>query len=74
MSYRFVRCVSKSACTEDGTHCRACGRSHEEIAKVRELTSVLANFAKEMDYENPEEFLEYVAGKALKKIKASGPA
>ena len=67
---KFTTCRSKSLCTDGGTHCRACGRSHEEIARVRAFTGDLALFAVEMGYENPEEFLDYVARKALKKITA----
>ena len=30
---KFSPCNGK--CTEDGTHCEGCGRSHEEIAEMR---------------------------------------
>ena len=69
MGYRFRRCVDRTACTEDGERCRACGRSHEEIASIRTLTSQVSEFLQLMDYENSEEFLDYLKAKALKKYK-----
>jgi predicted Fe-S protein YdhL (DUF1289 family) len=67
---KFTPCLSKSLCTEDGTHCRGCGRSHEEIARIRELTASVAQFMAQMNYENPEAFTQYLADKALKKLNA----
>jgi predicted Fe-S protein YdhL (DUF1289 family) len=69
MSYRFKPCVSRIACTEDGTHCRACGRSHEEINALRGLINNVTEFVITMDYENSEEFLDYLKSKVLKKLK-----
>ena len=71
MAYHFKPCVSRIACTEDGTHCRACGRSHEEINALRTLLNQVADFALQMDYDNNEEFLDYLKNKVLKKIKNS---
>lgn len=67
MGYRFRPCVNRTACTEDGERCRACGRTHEEISSIRTLTSQISDFIKQMDYENREEFLDYLKAKALKK-------
>ena len=64
----FRPCVSRHACTEDGTHCRACGRSHDEIAVTRRLMAELSDFILAMDYENVEEFLAYVKLKVEKKV------
>lgn len=72
MAYHFKPCVSRIACTEDGTHCRACGRSHEEINALRTLLNQVADFALQMDYDNNEEFLDYLKSKVLKKLKNSG--
>ena len=66
---RFRSCVNRSACTEDGTSCRSCGRSHDEINGIRSLTSEVSNFLDTMNYDNPEEFLEYLQSKVMKKIK-----
>ena len=71
MTYHFKPCVSRIACTEDGTHCRACGRSHEEINALRALLNQVADFAVKMDYDNNEEFLDYLKNKVLKKLKSN---
>ena len=69
MSNIFKPCVNRTACTEDGTHCRACGRSHEEILLTRDIITQVTNFLVNMDYDNHEEFLEYLKKKVGKKIK-----
>ena len=48
-------------CTEEGTHCEGCGRSHEEIAEMRTHIASLVAFAEKMEYENIEEFVNGVA-------------
>ncbi len=49
-------------CTEEGTHCEGCGRSHEEIAEMNELVGGLVAFAERMEYENIQDFANGVAG------------
>ena len=49
-------------CTEEGSHCEGCGRTHEEIAEMGELVGGLVNFAREMEYDNIEDFANGVAG------------
>lgn len=49
-------------CTEEGTHCEGCGRSHEEIAEMRSHVAGLVEFARKMKYENIEDFANGVAG------------
>lgn len=66
---RFVSCVGRNACNEDGTHCRACGRSHKEVNTIRYLTSELTDFIQQMEYENPEVFMTYIKDKVEKKLK-----
>ena len=66
---KFTPCISRNACNEDGTHCRACGRSHEEIHETRALTSQLTDFIKRMEYKNPNEFFSYLQRKVKKKLK-----
>jgi len=66
---QFKPCVSRSACTEDGTHCRACGRAHEEIIRTRILINSVSAFTAEMGYENTEEFFNYFVNKLGKKLK-----
>lgn len=68
---KFTPCIDRNACSEEGTHCRACGRSHEEIRRTRELTSQLSEFMLEMNYDNPEDFFAYLERKVGKKLKAA---
>ena len=65
---QFKPCVSRNACTDDGTHCRACGRSHEEIMRTRTLINAVSAFTAEMKYENVQEFLTYFSKKVQKKL------
>ena len=65
---QFSPCQGGTNCTEGGTHCQGCGRSHEEIAATRDLINGLAEHIVKMDYENVEDFLKFVA------IKAHGKA
>jgi predicted Fe-S protein YdhL (DUF1289 family) len=74
MAHHFKPCVSRTACTEDGTHCRACGRSHEEINALRSLINSVTEFATKMEYENSEEFLDYLKNKVIKKLKSTRQA
>ncbi len=55
----FSPCTGK--CTEEGTHCEGCGRSHEEIAQMREPVDELVGLADRMQYENIEVFAKAVA-------------
>lgn len=71
MAYRFKSCVSRGACTEDGDKCRACGRPHEEVNAVRTLTNQVTAFIQRMEYENSEEFLDYLKSKVSKKLKTA---
>ena len=65
----FVPCAGKSACTEDGSHCRGCGRSHDEIARARDAINVLADLAFQKGYDDVEVFAEYVAARIVKKVE-----
>lgn len=69
MAHRFKPCVSRTACTDDGERCRACGRTHEEINAVRNITNQVTEFVQQMGYENSDEFLVYLAKKVGKKLK-----
>ena len=57
---KFSPCTGE--CTEEGTHCEGCGRSHEEIAEMRILVAGLIEFANKMNYENYQDFAAAVAG------------
>lgn len=65
---KFMPCIS-GQCTEDGTHCEGCGRSHIEISETKELVKGLVNFAQKQEYENIEEFANFIAKNLVKKIQ-----
>lgn len=65
---KFSPCTGK--CTEEGTHCEGCGRSHEEIAEMRALVAPLVAYAQNMEYENFEDFADGVAGSIKYKLGA----
>ncbi len=66
---KFVPCQDK--CTYEGTHCEGCGRSHVEIAETKQLVAGLVDFARKMEYENSEEFANYIAQKVLSKLQSA---
>ncbi|MCK4675147.1 MAG: DUF1289 domain-containing protein [Gammaproteobacteria bacterium] len=57
---KFSPCTGK--CTDEGSHCEGCGRSHEEIAEMNTLVGNLITFAEKMNYENVDDFADGVAG------------
>jgi len=65
---KFLPCTGN--CTEQGTHCEGCGRSHEEIAEMKKPVGELVALAKKMEYENVEEFANAVAGSLKYKLGA----
>jgi len=67
MTKIFIRCLGKTACQEDDTQCRTCGRSLDEIYTTRTLVDNMVKFAEKMGYQNSEAFFEYIAAKSAKK-------
>lgn len=65
---QFKPCVSKTACTETGECCMSCGRPHWQINKTRQYIEDLSRLILEADYENVEEFTDYLAKKINKKV------
>ncbi len=65
---KFKPCIS-GQCTEMGTHCEGCGRTHEEIAETKKLIAALVGFAQQQDYENVEDFAGFVGKSLLKKLQ-----
>ncbi|MCW8924227.1 MAG: DUF1289 domain-containing protein [Gammaproteobacteria bacterium] len=57
---KFNPCTGK--CTQEGTHCEGCGRSHEEIAGMKAAIEGVVDFAQKMGYENIDEFTDGVVG------------
>jgi hypothetical protein len=64
---KFSPCIGK--CTEEGTHCEGCGRSHEEIAEMNKHVAGLIDFAKTMKYENIAEFADGVSNSIKYKME-----
>ncbi len=65
---KFNPCIA-GKCTEDGTHCTGCGRSHEEIAETKKMVKALVSFAQKMNYDNIEEFSNFIGQSVLKKLQ-----
>lgn len=66
---RFSPCRGGDSCTQDGTHCQGCGRSHEEIAAARAIIDQVAEAILKMGYDNAEEFALFVSAKAAGKAR-----
>ena len=66
---KFSPCTGK--CSDEGSHCEGCGRSHIEIAEMKTLVNGLLAFAEKMNYENPEEFANGVASTMKYKMGSS---
>ena len=64
----FRPCQGKNACRDNGVLCLTCGRKLGEIQTLRELMSQLSDLAVNYEYENVEEFTQYVARKLEKMI------
>lgn len=64
----FIPCQGKTACRDDGERCLTCGRSLDEIDRLRQLLDQLAELALEYGYDNVDDFTTYVARKLNKAI------
>ncbi len=67
---KFVPCIS-DLCTEDGSHCSGCGRSHSEIAETKALVKNIVDFSQRQNYENIEDFAAFIHKNLLKKLQNS---
>lgn len=56
-------------CTDKGTHCDGCGRTHEEVAKFNSMVKGLAAYALEQGYENTEDYANSVAKSIYYKLE-----
>jgi predicted Fe-S protein YdhL (DUF1289 family) len=65
---KFIPCQGKTACRDNGEICLTCGRTLNEISKLRELMHGLTDLAIEYHYENIDEFSQYIARKVTKSI------
>ncbi|PVV10201.1 MAG: hypothetical protein B6D77_08560 [gamma proteobacterium symbiont of Ctena orbiculata] len=64
----FTPCQGKNACRDNGMLCLTCGRKLSEVAKLRELMQELTALAIDHDYENVDEYAQYIARKVVKMI------
>ena len=65
----FTPCQGKNACRDNGVTCLTCGRKLTEIETLRELMQKLTGLAIDYDYDNVEEYTQYVARKLTKMIE-----
>ncbi len=65
---KFSPCIS-GKCTEEGTHCEGCGRTHEEIAETKRLVKQVVSFVQAQGYENVEDFADFIGKSVLKKLQ-----
>lgn len=65
---QFKPCVGRLACAEGITHCMSCGRPIDHVVRTRQVVNDLAELIMDADYDNVEEFLEYIVSKTKKKI------
>jgi predicted Fe-S protein YdhL (DUF1289 family) len=64
----FKPCQGKTACRDNGEVCLTCGRSLAEIVKLRSLMKEITALALEYEYENVDEFSQYIARKVQKMV------
>jgi hypothetical protein len=65
----FKPCQGQTACRDDGEGCLTCGRSLLEIAMLRNAIDQLAHVAQVFDYENSEDYADYISHKLKKVLK-----
>jgi len=71
--HHFTPCLGRTACREDEVQCLTCKRSLQEIADTRAVVESVTTFLQQMNYDNPEQFLDYLVSKVGKKLKARTP-
>ena len=65
----FTPCQGKNACRDNGVLCLTCGRKLTEIEKLRELLQELTTLAIDFEYDNVEDYTQYIARKVAKMIE-----
>jgi len=65
----FKPCQGKNACRDNGVLCLTCGRKLNEIVQLRVLMQQLTELAINYNYENVEEYTEYLTRKVAKMIE-----
>ena len=64
---KFNPCIGE--CTETGSHCEGCDRTHAEIDEMRRMVKGLVALANKMEYENHEDYADAVARSILHKLQ-----
>lgn len=64
---KFIPCQDQ--CTNEGTHCQGCGRTHQEIAENKKLVMEIINFIQQQGYENVEEYTQAISKSIIKKLQ-----
>ncbi|MCU7811904.1 MAG: hypothetical protein KZQ77_11820 [Candidatus Thiodiazotropha sp. (ex Notomyrtea botanica)] len=62
----FTPCQGKNACRDNGVLCLTCGRKLSEINKLRDLMQSLTTLAIDYNYENMDDYTQYIARKVAK--------
>jgi len=65
---KYNPCIG--ACTDTGTHCDGCGRTHEDVAELNRMVKELAAYAKKMNYENIDDYTRSVANSINYKLES----
>jgi predicted Fe-S protein YdhL (DUF1289 family) len=65
----FTPCQGKNACRDNGDICLTCGRKLTEITKLRDLMQALSALAIVHNYENVEDYANYIARKVVKMVE-----
>ena len=52
-------CTGK--CTDEGSHCEGCGRTHEDVAITRKFVKQIVGYIQQKEYENPQELVSSLA-------------
>ncbi|MDQ7090104.1 MAG: DUF1289 domain-containing protein [Methylococcales bacterium] len=66
---KFSPCIDE--CTHEGSHCKGCGRPHDEVAETKQMVMALVNYARTKAYQNPEEFGPAIGKSISKKLQQS---
>ncbi|MES9971663.1 MAG: hypothetical protein ABW092_16645 [Candidatus Thiodiazotropha sp.] len=64
----FTPCQGKHACRDNGVICLTCQRNLTEITKLRELMQGLSTLAIDHEYENLDDYAQYIARKIIKMV------
>lgn len=66
---KFVSCHGKELCRDGEDGCLTCGRSHQEMIRLREVLDQITSLSIDYSYDNIEDYCQYIAIKAGKSIR-----